>query len=58
VEAKYLMQTREKFVKCSALKFASFPLSTKLFGVICRSCNKPIICRPTKLLLWFAYLRA
>jgi len=39
VEAKNLMQTREKFCEVCALKFASFPLSTKSFGVICRPCK-------------------
>jgi len=37
VEAKTFMQTSAKFFKVFALKFASFPLSTKLFVVICRS---------------------
>ena len=35
VEVKNLMQTRQKFCEVFALKFSSFPLSTKLFGVIC-----------------------
>jgi len=58
VEDINLMQIGEKFCEVFALKFSTFPLSTKLFGVICRSCKKFIISRPTKLLLWFAYLRA
>jgi len=39
VEAKNLMKTREKLWEMFALKFDSFPLSTKLFGIICRSCK-------------------
>jgi len=39
VEAKNLMQAREKFCEVFALKCASFTLFSKLFGVICRSCK-------------------
>jgi len=51
-----LMQTRESFCEVFTPKFSFFPLTTKLFVVICRWCNT--ICPSTKLLLPFAYLRA
>jgi len=37
--AKDLMQTSVKLREAYALKFASLPLSTKLFRIICRSCK-------------------
>jgi len=39
MEPKNLMQTSAKFCEVFALKISFFPLSAKLFSVICRSCN-------------------
>jgi len=39
VETKNVMQTNEKLCEVFALKIFFFPLSTKLFRVICRLCK-------------------
>jgi len=53
-----LMQTTEIFVKCSHLNFPPFLCPHNYSALFVGRTSTFIICRPTKLLLWFAYLRA
>ena len=48
VKAKNLMQTRAKFCEVFTLKFAFFPLSTKLFRVTVARASTFIIFHSTK----------